>query len=260
MNLFTRRLLSVNGVRSLSNTYLNANVPVKKENYQPLSIEEYAELEVLKKPSKIPFGVMRLINSIKSHVVKNKTLDSETKMLLDKSASQLYFNCANNFPFIILQEKFGLPDTVASWYKLTLMHVWMILMRLHVTMDMYAYERVRSSLLSAMWHDIDTRLDLISKEVNEKLTTKGDMKKMHGLYIQTLLEYDEGFLKNDTDLAGAIWRNLYTSKENIDPILLCNAIKYMRGTVAYLNTIETGELLVNGVPHWKQLEGQLKIE
>lgn len=220
-------------------------------------MDEFFEKEI-SKSSNIPFPITRVIDKVKKFITPVK-LDPETRSLLDKSASQLYYNCANNFPFIVLKEKFGLPDTVASWYKLTLMHVWMILMRLHVSMDYYAYERFKTSLLTAMWHDIDARLAVVSKEINEILTTKKDMKKMHGLYIQTLFEYDEGFLKNDIDLAGAIWRNLYVSKE-VDLIQLADVVMYMRGTIAYLDTVETGELLVNGLPQWKQLQRNLALQ
>uniref|UniRef100_A0A0K0F3U1 Ubiq_cyt_C_chap domain-containing protein n=1 Tax=Strongyloides venezuelensis TaxID=75913 RepID=A0A0K0F3U1_STRVS len=255
--LISRRLLSLKNARNISTTISMRNIPVKKEDYKPLSVEEFFEKES-SKSSSIPFSITRITNQVKKFITPVK-LDSVTRSILDKSAVQLYYNCANNFPFIVLTEKFGLPDTVASWYKLTLMHVWMLLMRLHVSMDYYAYERFRTSLLTAMWHDIDTRLGIVSKEINERLTTKKDMQKMHGLYIQTLFEYDEGFLKNDIDLAGAIWRNLYLSKE-VDLIQLADVVMYMRGTIAYLDTLETGELLVNGLPQWKQVQRNLALK
>uniref|UniRef100_A0A0K0DXP8 Ubiq_cyt_C_chap domain-containing protein n=1 Tax=Strongyloides stercoralis TaxID=6248 RepID=A0A0K0DXP8_STRER len=254
-----RRLILFKNTRFISNTIFNRNAPVKKEEYKPLSVEEYVKQELNKPPSKIPAPISKIVHSIKQKFFKSVKLDQETRLLLDKSADQLYFCCANNFPFIALQEKFGLPDTFASWYKLTLMHVWIVLLRIHVSMDYYAYERFRTSLLTVMWHDIDTRLKLVSEEINTNLTKKSDLKKMNGLYIQTLFEYDEGFLKNDVDFAGAIWRNLYVSKE-IDPIYLANVIMYIRSTVAYLDSLETGELLVNGIPQWKQLQGKIAIE
>ncbi|VDD89497.1 unnamed protein product [Enterobius vermicularis] len=55
---------------------------------------------------------------------------------------------------------------------------------------------------------------------------------MHGLYVQTLVEYDEGFLSSDAVLAGAIWRCLYIQK-NFNPIHVSSVIRYMRGTVSF---------------------------
>ncbi|CEF70543.1 Ubiquinol-cytochrome-c reductase complex assembly factor 1 [Strongyloides ratti] len=257
--LAARRILGLNSTRHISSTIYKNNVPVKKEGYKPLSIEEFVEKEMQKPQSKIPEKIRKAITIAKYHLFKKTPLDQETRLLLDKSAGQLYFCCANNFPFIGLQEKFGLPDTFASWYKLTLMHVWMVLMRIHLSMDYYSYERFRTTLLSVMWHDIDTRLKLVSQEINMKLNSKKDIRKMHGLYVQTLFEYDEGFLKNDVDLAGAVWRNLYVSKE-IDPICLASVVMYIRSTVAYLDSLETGELLVNGISQWRQLKGRKAIE
>jgi hypothetical protein len=50
---------------------------------------------------------------------------------------------------------------MSSWYKLTLLHVWMCLLRLHVVLDAGAYQRFRGSILSALWFDVDKRLEVV---------------------------------------------------------------------------------------------------
>uniref|UniRef100_A0AC35TUU0 Ubiq_cyt_C_chap domain-containing protein n=1 Tax=Rhabditophanes sp. KR3021 TaxID=114890 RepID=A0AC35TUU0_9BILA len=256
MNQIARTGIQLN--RRFCLSAIHHNVPAKKE-YRPLTVDEYVAQEIAKKPPLLPMPFYRVFNAAKSFFVKKNVLDPEMSSLLDKSASQLYFNCANNFAFLTLQDNFGLPDTMASWYKLSLLHVWMVLMRMHTSMDIDAYERLRTGVLSAMWMDIDKRLDVISKELNEKMTSKSDIKHMHALYLQTLFEYDEAFLKSDAELAGAVWRNLYLSRE-FDPICMNNVVKYMRSTVAYLETIKTADLLVDGVGVWKHLESPLALK
>lgn len=42
----------------------------------------------------------------------------------------------------------------------------------------------------------------------------------------------QGFLSDDTVLAGALWRNLYMQR-SVDPIHLNRAVYYVRGTVCF---------------------------
>ncbi|KAI6173788.1 Ubiquinol-cytochrome c reductase complex chaperone CBP3-like protein [Aphelenchoides besseyi] len=180
-------------------------------------------------------------------------LQSDLISLLDKSSSQLYYDCANSYPYLTLIKAFGLPDYMSSWYKLTLLHAWLCLLRLQSSLDAAAYKRVLNGLLSSLWFDIDKRLELIGEELNTKFTAKSDLRKMHGLYVQTILEYDEGILDTDCILAAAIWRNLYMSRE-VDPVQLGAVVRYIRSTAVYLNSLDANEILVSGIKQWKPAE------
>ncbi|KAI6175153.1 Ubiquinol-cytochrome C chaperone domain containing protein [Aphelenchoides fujianensis] len=195
-------------------------------------------------------------------------LDKEMIGLLDKSASQLYYDCANNYPYLVLIKAFELPDYMrvvfrwflpyfcscrSSWYKLTLLHTWLCLLRLQSSLDAPTYKRVQQGLLSSLWFDVDKRLDLIGEELNVKMNTKTDMRKMHGLYIQTIFEYDEGFLDSDCVLAAALWRNLYVSK-TVEPVCLNNVVRYVRETAVFLESLDANEILVKGIKRWPTAE------
>ncbi|VDK55837.1 unnamed protein product [Anisakis simplex] len=173
--------------------------------------------------------------------------------LLDRAAAQLYYDCANNYPYVKLCEAFGLPDYASTWFKLTIMHIWMVLMRLHVSLEVHSYIRLQRSLLAVMWMDVDKRLEVIGKEIKQSLTSYGDMKHMHGLHLQTLLEYDEGYLSDDTVLAGAIWRCLYLQR-SYDPIYVNRVILYIRSTMAYLDSLDLNDILVDGIKEWKTMK------
>ncbi|EGT52014.1 hypothetical protein CAEBREN_06399 [Caenorhabditis brenneri] len=208
--------------------------------------------EMLQMPvSRVPPTIQRFATSLKMKF-KSDGLDQSVKSILDRASAQLYYNCADNYDFQKLCDAFGLGDFMSSWYKLTLMHTWMVLMRLHSEFDGKAYMRLQRGLLSTMWLDIDHRLGIVSKELNQTMTGQNDMKHMHGLHLQTFFEYDEGFLHDDRVLAGAIWRCLYMNRE-VDPIHLLKVVTYMRSTVAWLETKDTNEILVEGISEWKQL-------
>ncbi|CAJ0597993.1 unnamed protein product [Cylicocyclus nassatus] len=180
-------------------------------------------------------------------------LDPTLKSLLDSASAQLYYNCANNYDYEKLCEAFSLPDYMSTWYKLTLMHCWMVLTRMHTSLDAYAYLRLQRSMLATLWLDVDNRLKIVSEEVKLTLTNRSDLKKMHGLHLQTFLEYDEGFLADDRMFAAAIWRCLYMSR-SFDPIHVLKVIAYMRSTMAWLDTLDLNEILVDGIKEWKQVK------
>ncbi|KAE9555921.1 hypothetical protein FO519_000901 [Halicephalobus sp. NKZ332] len=218
------------------------------------AVDEFVEKELQKEPTRLPIKLHLAVESLRRRFRKQKDfLDPELKTLLDKASSQLYYDCANKYPYLALCEVFELPDYMSSWFKLTLMHVWMVLMRMHVALDAASYERVKTGLLTTLWLDVDKRLEIVGEEINQKLTTKKDMQKMNGIYVQTLLEYDEGFLQDDPALAAAVWRNLYTQR-SFDPIYVSRVVRYMRATVSFLDTIPVNDLLVNGVEVWKPAE------
>ncbi|EFO21541.2 ubiquinol-cytochrome C chaperone family protein [Loa loa] len=169
---------------------------------------------------------------------------------LDRSAAQLYFDCANRFPYLKLCTALCLPDYLSTWYKLTLMHTWMLLVRLQSVLEAAAFIRLRNSVIEIMFGDVDKRLRVVSEELHEMLYHKSDRRRMAGLYLQTFLEYDEGFLCDDTTLAGALWRNLYMQR-SVDPVHLNRAVYYVRGTMAYLDSLNLEEILLQGIKNWK---------
>ncbi|KAI6175178.1 Ubiquinol-cytochrome-c reductase complex assembly factor 1 [Aphelenchoides fujianensis] len=200
------------------------------------------------------------------HLFKRSTppegLDKEMIGLLDKSASQLYYDCANNYPYLVLIKAFELPDYMrvvlrSSWYKLTLLHTWLCLLRLQSSLDAPTYKRVQQGLLSSLWFDVDKRLDLIGEELNVKMNTKADMRKMHGLYLQTIFDTHyrllQGFLDSDCVLAAALWRNLYVSK-TVEPVCLNNVVRYVRETAVFLESLDANEILVKGIKRWPTAE------
>ncbi|CAB3402505.1 unnamed protein product [Caenorhabditis bovis] len=193
------------------------------------TIEDITQ-EMLQAPvSRVPPTVQRFVSAFRQKF-RSDGLDPSVKSILDRASAQLYYNCADNFDFPKLCEAFGLGDYMSSWYKLTLMHTWMVLMRLHGEFDGKAYVRLQHGLLSTMWLDIDN-----SKELGQVVTSESDMKHMHGVHLQTFFEYDEGFLSDDRVLAGAVWRCLYMSRP-VDPIHLLRVVTYIRSTVAWLET------------------------
>uniref|UniRef100_A0A1I7W6Y8 Ubiq_cyt_C_chap domain-containing protein n=1 Tax=Heterorhabditis bacteriophora TaxID=37862 RepID=A0A1I7W6Y8_HETBA len=218
--------------RIIGCTYVTRSTSIAKLEHQNHTVDDVAQRLLSTPETRIPKALSRFIGVIKLKFTKDN-IDPDLKPLLDSSSAQLYYNCANNFDYEALCEAFGLPDFMSSWYKLTLMHVWMVLMRMHVSLTADTYLRLQRGLLSSMWLDVDNRLKIVEvfqQELNQVVTSQSDMKHMHGLHLQTFLEYDEGFLSDDRILAAAIWRCLYVSRP-CDPLHVLRVIIYIRSTL-----------------------------
>ncbi|CAJ0954642.1 unnamed protein product, partial [Mesorhabditis belari] len=217
------------------------------------TLDEYLEKQTSTSSSVLPKSIDLTLTRIKNKLSPPMPVDPNLKLLLDQAATQLYYNCANHFDYDKLCSSFGLPDYFSTWFKLTLMHIWMVLLRTQVSMDAAAYMRLQSGLLASLWLDVEKRLEIISEELGKSMKRSSDLTVMHGLHIQTFLEYDEGFLSSDAQLAAAVWRCLYLSRE-VDPNNVLKSILYMRSTVAWLDTLDLQEILVDGLNQWNQIK------
>jgi cytochrome b pre-mRNA-processing protein 3 len=57
-----------------------------------------------------------------------------------------------------------------------------------------------------------------------------------------LAAYDEGLVKGDTALAGAVWRNMFKGDEEVDWVKVSGVVGYIRRVVAMLGSVEINEI------------------
>ncbi|KAL3079371.1 hypothetical protein niasHS_012741 [Heterodera schachtii] len=156
-----------------------------------------------------------------------KTVDTKTvRILLLKSANQMYLCCANKYPFIPLLNGFGLSDHYSSWYRLTLLHIWvsarvpdmcstrtgtlcwikqrMALCRVQQSLEAMAYIYFMHQVLEVFNTDWYNRLDTAAKEMGMSVNKRKEGMTLHAIYISTLHDYDEGFFGDDRVLAAAV--------------------------------------------------------
>ena len=65
--------------------------------------------------------------------------------------------CTNGTNIRDFIEYFDLPDTYFSWFLVTELHIWMISNRV-MSMSNDRGEVIRDAMISALWHDCDSRL------------------------------------------------------------------------------------------------------
>lgn len=99
----------------------------------------------------------------------------------------------------------GLPDNFQTWFAVTQLHVWMLMVRLRLEPD---GRRITQEVVNRFFEDAEEKIReagvtserIIQRELRDKVAS------FHG----GVLAYDEGMCKNDAVLAGALWRNMYT--------------------------------------------------
>ncbi|KAI1724335.1 ubiquinol-cytochrome C chaperone domain-containing protein [Ditylenchus destructor] len=201
----------------------------------------------------------RIKKSMNKNALPKSPLDKKTTELFDKSASQLYIDCANRIAYVELTEQFGMPDHIMSWFKLTVFHMWMVLLRLHTSMDAQCFIRFKHTIIAALWSDFDSRVITLFRSNTMRKPTYKETSVIHGSFLVSLIDYDEGFLMNDAHFAAAIWRNIYDGNQ-CDPICLANFVQYARATVSFLDKIDTDSLLISGVRRWDPAEEIKKLQ
>lgn len=74
------------------------------------------------------------------------------------------------------------------------------------------------------------------------ITARGTRAKyLKDLFLQwrgVLVSYDEGLMKGDAVLASAVWRNVFSGKDDVDPVKLAMVVAWLRREVARVSSEE----------------------
>jgi len=202
---------------------------------------------------KLPLPIQRLRDRIYKRYFYKDMLSIENRNLIDQSACRLQFSCCNHIPYVPLIRAFGLQDTFINWFQLSLLHNWAVCTRLHVSMDAPSFIRFYRNVLGTFWADVDRRLDILYEKEKTHVNLSSESGVLHALHIKSLMNFEEGLLGDDRDLASAIWRSIYSETE-FDPIYINRMVRYTRETIHFLNAKSANELLLNGISRWDPAE------
>ncbi|XP_014770614.1 ubiquinol-cytochrome-c reductase complex assembly factor 1 [Octopus bimaculoides] len=163
------------------------------------------------------------------------------KYRLARSSYSMYM-CSTEIPdYIEMIHDFQLEDTYLSWFLLSELHVWLILVRL--SQAQLEGEFVRKNFVKAFWTDVKKRTSKVGGGISQ------NQEAMHELVFHfnaALFSYDEGLMSSDTLLASALWRNLFASKYT-EPQNLELAVQYVRKQVKHLESQSDDSILYNGL-------------
>ena len=103
-------------------------------------------------------------------------------------------------------------DTFHRWFSRTLLHVWLVLVRLRFSpadqkrdADLLAQE-----VFNKLWTDMEIRItDELGHTPGKAFVLGKQMKAYSQFYYGSVVAYDEALLGSDALLAEALWRNIF---------------------------------------------------
>ncbi|KAJ8894395.1 hypothetical protein PR048_007046 [Dryococelus australis] len=125
-----------------------------------------------------------------------------------------------------LPTEFGMSDTFLSWFVITELHMWMLMVRVMAEGKEGTF--VRNCMVRAMWDDATVRAKKL-EEVNPA-GVREQLNTLSEEFQASLFGYDEGLLADDKVLAGAIWRRFFQLNCS-DPQCVESLVQFVRQQV-----------------------------
>lgn len=138
-----------------------------------------------------------------------------------------------------------LPVTFNTWAQVMYLHMYALTARLRK----FPAEHVRiweQNLLDHFFYAAEDRMALW-----HGMAARGVRNKyLKDLWVQwrgVLVSYDEGLIKGDAVLAGAVWRNVFSAREDVDLGDVAVVVAYLRREIARLDRIDDSELSTGNI-------------
>ncbi|XP_017885923.1 ubiquinol-cytochrome-c reductase complex assembly factor 1 [Ceratina calcarata] len=161
---------------------------------------------------------------------------------------QLYDNIPDKLDYSIFFKDFAMNDTFFSWFKVTELHVWMLMVRFMAEGD--KGKVVVQNIVESMWHDVIIRAEKLGP-IPSKIRNKQIMELSHQ-FNAAIIDYDEGILSDDKTLASALWRTFFNLECN-NPEQLEKLLIYVRKQISILDKIPSDKLYRTPVIKWLDL-------
>ncbi|XP_058487591.1 ubiquinol-cytochrome-c reductase complex assembly factor 1 isoform X1 [Solea solea] len=160
---------------------------------------------------------------------------------------RMYTCCVERINYNDFFEKCALPDTLNSWFLIAHLHVWMCLVRMR--QEGRAGKYMCRYIVHSMWEDVEQRIKIMGISAVHR---KEALKSMTETFYGAMFGYDEGVLCDDTVLASALWRNLF-SHQCEDPRQLELMVEYVRKQMQFIDALDGEDLLLTGEVKWRPL-------
>lgn len=124
-------------------------------------------------------------------------------------------------------KQFHMENTFASWFKVSNLHVWMLMVR-----SMGERENgllIRNQIVEAMWKDVVLRAKKLGPYSTRVLQKQ--IWELQDVFEYSVFAYDEGITSDDKQLASTIWTQFFN--QNCDDYVQIELmVKYVRANVS----------------------------
>lgn len=138
-------------------------------------------------------------------------------------------------------QELGLQPTFSTWSQVTYLHMYMLVVRLRALEHRDSLAKYQHYLLDHFSHAAEERMILL-----HGMSARGIRNRyLKDLFLQwrgLLTAYDEGLVKGDAVLAGAVWRNLWKGSEEVDWEKVAVVVGFVRRAVGLLGLVADAEI------------------
>lgn len=177
--------------------------------------------------------------------------NSKTRL---KVTSFILYECvADGMNYVEFFDVFNMPNTFNSWFLVTELHVWMLLLRAMAEGSESGEDGrfLRNCIVEAMWADVNTRAKKLG--ANNPSGTRAQIEILSEQFQAALITYDEGIMSDDKVLAGALWRRFFERKCD-DYFLLEGLVSYVRQQVKMLDSLDREKFIIKPKIQWIPLK------
>ncbi|KAJ1921642.1 Ubiquinol cytochrome-c reductase assembly protein Cbp3 [Tieghemiomyces parasiticus] len=101
----------------------------------------------------------------------------------------------------------GLPDTYQTWFSVTQLHVWMMIVRIRNEEN---GRNIQQELVNHFFNDAEGRMHQMG--ITSGRLINQSLKDLLAHYRGSLLAFDEATVRGDAAMAAALWRNVFKTR------------------------------------------------
>jgi cytochrome b pre-mRNA-processing protein 3 len=135
----------------------------------------------------------------------------------------------------------GMQPTFSTWSQVTYLHMYLLTVRLRALDSQAAFQNYQRYLLEHFSHAAEEKMLIL-----HGMSARGIRNRyLQDLFLQwrgLLAAYDEGLVKGDAALAGAVWRNMFKGDAEVDWVKVSVIVGYMRRVISMLGGIKVDEI------------------
>ncbi|CAG8486260.1 8862_t:CDS:2 [Ambispora leptoticha] len=129
-----------------------------------------------------------------------------------------------------------LPDTFQTWFTITQLHVWMLMVRLRPEKDGKVFSQY---LVDEFFDDAEKRIRQDYNIKSSRFVTRY-MKIFREQFKGGILAYDEAIFNSDPVLAAALWRNIFNASGSAQNTAFL--VEYVRNSLQMLDNLNWTDL------------------
>lgn len=184
----------------------------------------------------------------------------------------LYESVADKINYVAFFRDFNLPNTFNSWFLVTELHVWLLMLRSMAEGSETGEDGrfLRNCIVEAMWGDVNTRakklgvsvvallrssynLVLFALQANNPSQTRKQIETLSEQFQAALIAYDEGIMSDDRVLASALWRRFF-EMDCEDYAQIERLVKYVRKQALMLDSLSRDQFITKPNVAWHDLD------